>query len=516
MIRKIPEWKAPWIRIALIMGAFLLFIPRSQSQFNFDEHCQQAYKEIMALRFSEAHKLIILEKKQEPDNLIPLYLENYIDFLTLIIGEERTMYDQLKGNKADRVNALEKGRDDSPFYNFCLGEIHLQWAIARLKFGDYTAAAFEIRKAHALFSDNSVKYPSFVINKIGLGTVHVIAGIVPVNYKWVTNLIGLDGTLEIGLNEIRQVATYSGTDKITQMFKPQAAFFLAFLALNLQKNKKDAMFVMELFKNQSYDNRLLNSPLLIFARATILMKNGFNDEALSVLRERSSLSQTFPFYYLDYLEGVARLNKLDYGASVFFHRYIASFRGRNYIRSASQKLAWIALLQKDSIGYNRNIKQALSHGAAVVDEDKQADYEAENGVAPNMVLLRARLLFDGGYYNSALNELLNTPVKTAIKSKRDLVEYTYRLGRIYHESGNAAKAVENYQQTVARGKTEPFYYAAAAAYQMGLLYENKGAYSAADSAYQLCLSIRPREYKTSLHQKAKAGLNRLKTMQPKI
>jgi tetratricopeptide (TPR) repeat protein len=151
-----------------------------------------------------------------------------------------------------------------------------------------------------------------------------------------------------------------------------------------------------------------------------------------------------------------------------------------------------------------------------VDEDKQADYEAENGVAPNMVLLRARLLFDGGYYNSALNELLNTPVKTAIKSKRDLVEYTYRLGRIYHESGNAAKAVENYQQTVARGKTEPFYYAAAAAYQMGLLYENKGAYSAADSAYQLCLSIRPREYKTSLHQKAKAGLNRLKTMQPKI
>jgi len=49
-----------------------------------------------------------------------------------------------------------------------------------------------------------------------------------------------------------------------------------------------------------------------------------------------------------------------------------------------------------------------------------------------------------------------------------------------------------------------------------LIYENKGAYARADSAYHLCLSIKPREYKTSLHQKAKAGLNRLKKVQPKI
>ena len=150
-----------------------------------------------------------------------------------------------------------------------------------------------------------------------------------------------------------------------------------------------------------------------------------------------------------------------------------------------------------------------------MDEDKQAEHEARQGVPPNIVLLRARLLFDGGYYDMAINELLNNSVKIAVKSKRDLLEYTYRLGRIYHESGNLSKALENYRQTIIRGKTEPYYFAASAAYQMGLLYENKEAYAKADSAYHLCLTIKSPEYQTSLHQKAKAGLNRLKKAIPK-
>ena len=251
MLSNMTGWKAPWARFILVAGAFLLFIPSSFSQFSFDANCRRAYDDILSLRFSEAHELITLEKKVNPDNLIPLYLENYIDFLTLIIGEERKVYDQLKEKKGDRLKLLEKGRDDTPFYNFCLGEVHLQWAFARLKFGDYTAAAFEIHKANAFFSANEARYPSFLINKIGTGVVHVMVSLVPDNYKWVSSLIGLDGSMELGMREIRQVALYSGPDEIIRMYKPQASFLLAFLTLNLQKNKKDALNLLELFNNPS-------------------------------------------------------------------------------------------------------------------------------------------------------------------------------------------------------------------------------------------------------------------------
>ncbi len=517
MVIKMTMRKASWVRFILVTGAFLLLLPLTRAQqYNYDANCEHAYASILSLRFLEARQMIALEKKAVPGNLLPLYLDNYIDFLTLVIGEERNVYNQLKDKKGERITNLEKGPRDSPFYNFCLGEVHMQWAFARLKFGDYGTAAFEIRKAYGYFSANEQRYPSFIINKMGLGMLHVIVSLVPENFKWVSTLVGLKGDMELGLNEIRQVAGYPGPDKITRLYKPEASFFLAFLAVNLQKNKRDAMPVLDLLKSQRDGDQTLESPLLIYARASVLMKNGFNDEALVALQERSSLAPSFNFYYLDYLEGMARLNKLDYRASAYFERFLAGFRGRNYIRSAYQKLAWIAILGGDTAGYYRKIRLALTRGEAVVDEDRQAGFEAVSDVAPNLMLLRARLLFDGGYYNLALGVLLNNSLTTTLKSKRDLVEYTYRLGRTYHETGNFARAVEYYRQTVLNGKMEPWYFAAGAAYQMGLLFENKGAFSRADSAYRLCLSIKSPEYRTSLDQKARAGLNRLKTAQPKI
>ena len=507
--------KAPLARIFLVMGAFLLFIPFSQAQYNFDENCQHAYQAVIGLRFAEARRLIDSEKKSDPGNLIPVYLENYIDFLTLIIGEDRKAFDLLKERKTERIDKLEKGRQDSPFYNFCLAEVYIQWAFARLKFGDYTTAAFEIRKAHALFSANQVKYPSFIVNKIGLGLVHVVVGIVPDNYKWVTKLMGVDGSVDKGIGEIMQAAGYSGADNTTRLYKTEALFYLAFLQANLQKNKKDALPLVNILRNQHDDNLSVKSPLLIFASASVLMKNGYNDEALAFLQERNLLTQCYPFHYLDFLEGMARLNKLDLTASVYFEKFTRNFRGQNYIRSAYQKMAWVGLLHGDTTLYHLYMRQLKIKGGAVVDEDKQGTSESVREMIPNVTLLRARLLFDGGYYSRALDELLGTTLKMIVRSKRDLVEYNYRLGRIYHETGKFQKAVEYYEQTIRNGREEPYYFAAGAAFQLGLLYENNGAWLKADSAYRICLSINTPEYKTSLGQKARAGLNRIKKMVPK-
>ena len=499
----------------LISGAFLLFVSRADAGFTYDANCQQAYQAILSLKFSEAHKLIDTEKSIDQANLLPVYLENYIDFLTLFISEDRNAYNRLKEKKQDRMNLLEQGCKDSPFYNFCLAEVSLQWALSRLKFGDYTTAAFEIRKAHALLTANETVYPSFKINKTALGVVHVIVGIIPDNYKWVVSLMGVDGSLEQGIQEIRQVAEYAGTDELTLLYKPEATFYLAFLAANLQKNKKEAMALLPSLNYSDGDNPSAKSPLLIFAKATILMKNGHNDEALDVLQERIALTQRYPFYYLDYLEGIARLNRLDYDGSACFERFLKNFKGRNYIRSAYQKLAWIAILQGDTMKFSHFMIMVKTNGEAVVDEDKQAFKEALTGIFPNVVLLRSRLLFDGGYYDRVLNELLGSPVRNVVKTRRDMIEYTYRLARAYHESGNFTKAIGYYQQTIQRGKKEPYYFAAGSALQLGLLYENNGYCLKADSAYRLCLSINTPEYKTSLGEKARAGLNRVKKKIPK-
>ncbi|MEI8005343.1 MAG: hypothetical protein WCI48_03985 [Bacteroidota bacterium] len=464
----------------------------------------------MNLHFADARQLIAAEKTSDPSNLVPVYLENYIDFLTLFIGEERKQYDRIKPLFLARIEVLEEGYKTSPFFNFCLGEANLQLASVEMKFGDYTQAALRIRKAHHYFTENEKNYPDFIPNYIGLGITHVIGGIVPDSYKWIANLMGVDGSVSQGLRELRSVADYNGPDVLYSQYRPQALLYLAMVSTNLTKNKSEALKIFEIFQQ----NNKQQSPLITFARANILMKNGLNEQALDLLRQRTRDAYSFSFYYLDFMEGMARMNKLDTSAMSHFLYFTDHFRGINYVQSAWQKVGWLEFISGDTSGYEKAMTKVLSSGNAGGEEDRQAIREAQSKQLPNLVLLKSRLLFDGGYYSRALDELLNRPTRTFLFSKKDFVEYSYRLGRVYHESGNPDKALSYYRLTIQRGRKDPWYFAAASALQMGLIYENRGDLVRADSAYHVCLACKPADYKNSLSQKAKAGLNRIKSGRP--
>ena len=58
-----------------------------------NENMQQSYSHIISLEFESAKKLLANEQSQNPTNgFIPLH-QNYIDFLTIIIGEEKSYFD---------------------------------------------------------------------------------------------------------------------------------------------------------------------------------------------------------------------------------------------------------------------------------------------------------------------------------------------------------------------------------------------------------------------------------------
>src|SRR5215210_1947727 len=82
-----------------------------------------------------------------------------------------------------------------------------------------------------------------------------------------------------------------------------------------------------------------------------------------------------------------------------------NFKGLNYIKSAYQKLSWIALLKGDDKAMKEYLSLCRIHGIATVDEDKEAESEAYSAEVQNPQLLKARLLFDGGYYSEAIKEI---------------------------------------------------------------------------------------------------------------
>jgi hypothetical protein len=481
----------------------------SFASFDFNENCKNAYGKIISLRFNEGQALLKTEKITNPSNLIPYYLENYIDFLKIIISEEQTLFDSLKPNKDIRISKIEKSEDKSPYLNYCLAEINLQWAFARMKFKEYIKAAGEINNAYKLLKKNEEKYPDFIANLKGLGLLHALIGTIPDDYKWVTKLIGVTGTISQGVNELSSVLATAFKNPEYEYLKTESVFFLTFIQLNLQSNKDEAIKLSKYLENPNFETLAKTNPLLIYAGASIALHTGSNDKAIEILLSRPTGKEYYPFYYLDYLTGVAKLNRLDYDSYKYLYSFLLNFKGQNYIKAAYQKIAWYYLINNNINKYNEKMSYALTQGNSFVDEDRQAQNDAKSSIVPNIKLLEARLLFDGGYYQKALDLLIDKNPSDFCVSTKDYLEYTYRLGRIYDEWGFDTKAVPFYELTIKNGSAFTFYFAANSALHLGLIYENLGNKEKAIYYYQLCSGMKNTEYKTSINQKAKAGLNRL-------
>ena len=504
------------VRGAIIFaGALAVFSLNCHAgSFEFTPGCDKALQSVMMFRFHEAQTLLDQEKRSGSGNLMPWYIENYIDFLILFTGEDITYLEQARSRRDERIKQLESGDKSSPYYRFCLAELNIQWAFARLKFKEYTAAGLELRRANELLKENQARYPGLLPNRVGLRLMHALSGVITENYKWLAGLIGLEGDLEQGLDELRKAAEYDGPEPFTRSLKVPACVFSALINASLKNDKEAALSMIARFESDADLRSFEYSPIVIYTKASVYLKTGNNARAPDALARRYDSKSSDHLYFLDYLNGIALLNDLDPSSSASFRVFLDGFTGTNYIKSAWQKLAWAALIEGDTLSYRNQIRMALTRGYKEVDEDKQAWLEAGSEQIPNIQLLKARLLFDGGYYNRALETLLNQSLTQYIRDKKDLAEYYYRLGRIYQSVGQDNKALNNYRLAVQQGKGLPQYVAAGAALQMGLIHEHNRRLRSADSCYRLCLSMDYREYKTSLSQKARAGLARIKKELP--
>lgn len=469
--------------------------------FDFSATAKTAYQNALCLRLNESRALIDQMKRNEPDNLMAVYVENYLDFVTIFANDNAAEYRRLSKNMDSRLDKISRGDRQSPYYLYTQAEIRLQWAILRLRFSDFMSGASDVKQAYALLEQNQKKHPDFIANKKSLGLLHAMIGNVPDDYKWVVrSLGGMSGTTEQGLLELEEVLAYARQHAF--IFEDEAVVTYAFLQLYL--NNKPAI-AWETIKNSKLNPK--TNPLAAYAQATIAMRAEQNDEAVRMLQNFPSGSAYLELKQRHYMLGLAKLRRLDNDANQPLELFLKQYGGVNGVKECYQKLAWYSLLQGNQQAYYHNINMVREKGADNSEPDKAALQEANSAEIPDTRLIKARLLFDGGYYQRAYDLLKNAGAEYSANRKLSL-EYTYRIGRISHKMGKSPEAIRFYQQTLDDGAKEPWYFACNAALQIGLLHEEKRDYSKARSAFQRCLGLHPKEYANSLHAQAKAGLSR--------
>lgn len=490
-------------KVLLLNIIFLVGFSVSFASFDFNRNIENAYVNILSLHFKEAELLLKQERVNKPDNDLILLYENYIDFLKAFLTEEKTHFVDFKRKAAFRIDRISDNdrSESSPFFLYSLAEIYIQQALVRIKFEEHITAATEIRKAFKLIERNTKLYPSFVLNRKVSGFLRAIVGAVPSKYNWIVNLAGMKGNVSEGMSELRMAYDVTGKS-IYKSYQTEILFYLG-TSQSVFSSPADTIPLIQVIREMS-----LKSPLIAYVYSNMMMKRGENEESLWALDAAISKKDAYPFTFLYYKRGLCRLRKIDSSAATDFTYFLKNYNGKNNIKSAWQKLGWINLLNGDTTGYLNQMKRCIQSGSAMLDEDKDAQYEASSGEIINIYLLRSRLFFDGGYYKKATDELAGKDISYFPRFK-DQLEITYRLGRIMDKTDNVEKAIHNYEVTIKNGSSSPWHFAANSALMLGMIYERKKDYSTSLKYYRLCLSIEHEQYKNSIDQKAQAAIDRV-------
>jgi hypothetical protein len=466
--------------------------------YEFAPAHRQAYWHFSQLQFAQGQQCLRAYAQQRPGpNAISIYIENYGDFLRLATTEDAALFAQWRGRESERLDQLAALPASSPYLRFAQAEVRLHWGFLKALFGEPLAGGWDVKKAYALLRDNQAEYPDFVPNRRSLGLLRAALGGVPERHQWALRLVGLAGDLPGGLRDLRQVAASDDW----YAHEAQLMYWLALTFFGHQPTEAAEEGRGFFQKHAPADLRTA------FAGAIVLLK------AEQALAARQLLAQAPPaqgFALLGYLRGNAHLLTGDYaGARPHYQAFLIHYQGANYRKDVNYKLYlchWLA----GQAGGQEYLARCRREGQTNIEADRFALRFAQLPYHPPAAMLRARLLTDGGEYDSAWAALQTLPPAT-LTMPEHRQEYYYRAARIAHKKRLWPLALSLYQQTITLAPPErATYFTPNSALQSGYIYQKyQPNPTLARRWFKQALSYEGYVYEQSIRQKAKDALAEL-------
>jgi hypothetical protein len=496
--------------LSLLLSARASAVPYT---YTYNENCARAYNYFLSMHLAEGRQAIALERKNNPHNLMAVYLADYEDCILLLVNCNLEDYTQRAGRMGERLDLLAQGDRSSPWYRFCHAGVYLHRAIINIRFGEQYKAALNFRKSFALLKENQRLFPSFEYNSVIAGLQEAVVGSLPGSYKWLAAVFGMKGSVRNGTQKLGTfVNNHNSTDPLyteTVLYYLYARFYL--LA------EQEEVWKMLCSPAYSTKDNLLNT----FVKANIALDYRHSDEAIELLQSAGKEDNFHAYPVFEYQLGMGLLTRCDTNCTRHFDRFLKGNKSDIFIKDTWQRMAfaWHVAGKETKAEYCRS--QISRQGTARLDADKQAARFAASGIWPNRDLLRARLLIEGGYYETAL-ALLQGINKADMPNAADKAEYNFRTGRIYEEmartpgNGNYYKlALAQYREAITEGKGRHEQFAARAALHMGKIYELLELDTEAIAMYNECLNMPDHDFQNSIDQQAKSGINRIEWKNPR-
>jgi len=262
----------------ILLYAFLVCSPivalyASKSVINMTPQITQAYYQATSLRLVESQKTLQNIRQQDPNNVMVQYVENYIDFFTVFIKEEKSDYLNLLANKDRRLEIIAQSDSSSPYYLFCKAEIILQVATVKLKFDDKVSAANDVFRAYKMLEENKQLFPNFIENNKSLSIIYALADSLP---AWIRKLLGIKGSITQATTDIKLLADKA--HKENNMFKDEIVSIYSYILFYVNQQQEEAFKLFDTYQCNHKTN-----PLIAFLKATFAQKLGNTPQAIKIL-----------------------------------------------------------------------------------------------------------------------------------------------------------------------------------------------------------------------------------------
>jgi tetratricopeptide (TPR) repeat protein len=325
--------------------------------------------------------------------------------------------------------------------------------------------------------------------------LEVMLGSVPEKYQWVINLLGMEGSVEKGLNELEEVK-----DKSNSLHLESTLLYYLIQGYILQHNDIAVTGLHNVLHHYT-DNRLS-----IFFRAALAIKNSQSEKALSSLLTLVENSIGLPIAYTYYQLGEVYLHKGEYESAIqSYQKFLSQYHGQNYVKDANYKIGICFWLNGNAAETTSYFGKAKEEGKESTEADKYASRSLAENIFPNIKLSKIRYATDGGYYDEA-KKIAENVQDTELATSKERIEFRYRKARLFDKSGFINEAVKLYQETIELQGEQNWYFAPNSCLQLGYIAINKNNLKEARAHFEKALTYKKHEYKNSIDSKAKSAL----------
>jgi len=494
MFKVLGNFKGPYLLVWPFFILWIIFPSTGISQiWEFNKIHLAAYDKISNLEIPEA--MLLLDNNKYQKDYSTLYLISLAETLHLIITESRQDYKAYTKAETERYSTINNAVIEHPHKLFFLSEIKLHNAYIHIKFGNYWKAIYNLKQAYKLIESNVKAYPEFIPNLKILGTLQVIFGAVPQKYQWIVNFFGIDGSITKGMENLEQ---FERTDYMQQI---EAGITIAVVNAFLLHDFSKATDVLRQYYQKNHSNGIIRYLFTVF-----LIKNSKSDEALSIIKSTSSNNTLYNIPFIHYHIGEIYLQKGEYQNAIDSYQiFLREFIGYNLIKDTHYKIAlayWLLNDQSNALTY---ADLARNRGITETEADKYADRQLKYDQLPNQIILKIRLLTDGGYYDEA-RDVISKSDQNNFNQLMDKVEFTYRIARLAHKTLELETAIKEYLKTVDKAKNNQWYFAPNSCLQLGYIYLKLNKLEKAKFFFKKATEYKKHEYKSSIDNKAKIAL----------